>query len=666
MKQLTLQEQYNLIKEGKGHKQNFFKAALAQYPNLFTPSTPFDQVVTVLNQKNIISEGPKNEGNNQLDFFKLFEEKLNQNEYDFKDKKAVDNLPFNQVLTGYYAEMKNPKNAEKTEQQLKDIVYKNLSKDPMYYITKGQFGEDGVGYTEDAPGLGKTKEVTGKFKSSGMEPVKLSESMYADSDLNEVGMFHDPRMSGNFKDADDQWENGAYHVRFRMLKNKGVGEEKAKELADTYEDKPWEEVKRLLNLNEVNIFDVNPKAKKALEKLMAKGMSEKDAKKAIADKMNASDREDERAEKRAFGLNETKNKTYADSDGDDDEYYDADKEQDDDTVAVPRDDKGLPLEEDSVSEYLGGRMDVPPNYGMDDDDEYYSNWDYDKIANEEFGMDYDQLGPNEQAWVRDEADNIRENISNTKMNEEDQYPKYNPNIHKTLLRGYIERELKGDDVCLYLPFEEEETYAVEYKIPKSYIEGMTGKSIETQDDLDELDSSLIHTYVKYMLKNPKRFKPSLQEAKKMAVNKMMKEIDILGDMAGLNAKINAITEKIEELQNKLTMTESEEMSDIVDTGKIKEIKKSIKLLEKKKGVYEKIKSKMDSKFMPKEEINSIQENKPTSNVEKDIIEKIKASLKQQVGSKIKSWDDIVKDIRNSKSADELIDDMVKEILDKKL
>jgi hypothetical protein len=31
--------------------------------------------------------------------------------------------------------------------------------------------------------------------------------------------------------------------------------------------------------------------------------------------------------------------------------------------------------------------------------------DYDAIAQAEFGMDYDQLGPNEKEWVRDEADN---------------------------------------------------------------------------------------------------------------------------------------------------------------------------------------------------------------------------------------------------------------------
>jgi len=33
---------------------------------------------------------------------------------------------------------------------------------------------------------------------------------------------------------------------------------------------------------------------------------------------------------------------------------------------------------------------------------------YDDIANEEFGMDFDQLGPNEQEWVRNEIDNLSE------------------------------------------------------------------------------------------------------------------------------------------------------------------------------------------------------------------------------------------------------------------
>merc|ERR1712127_979322 len=40
----------------------------------------------------------------------------------------------------------------------------------------------------------------------------------------------------------------------------------------------------------------------------------------------------------------------------------------------------------------------------------------DEIANEEFGMDYDQLGSNEKEWVRDGIDNMsmRESLNESK------------------------------------------------------------------------------------------------------------------------------------------------------------------------------------------------------------------------------------------------------------
>jgi hypothetical protein len=41
------------------------------------------------------------------------------------------------------------------------------------------------------------------------------------------------------------------------------------------------------------------------------------------------------------------------------------------------------------------------------DEGYYDSTE-DEIANREFGMDYDQLGPNEKEWVRDEIENLNE------------------------------------------------------------------------------------------------------------------------------------------------------------------------------------------------------------------------------------------------------------------
>jgi hypothetical protein len=94
--------------------------------------------------------------------------------YNQKDPKDIDNLIFDQVMTGYYAELKDPKNADKTMQELKDIVMKNLAKDSIFYTKDGQFGEKGLGYVTEAPGLGTPKEAKGKYKASGYGDLKES------------------------------------------------------------------------------------------------------------------------------------------------------------------------------------------------------------------------------------------------------------------------------------------------------------------------------------------------------------------------------------------------------------------------------------------------------------------------------------------------------------
>ena len=47
--------------------------------------------------------------------------------FDRKDMENPDNLIFDQVMKGYYTEMKNPKNSEKTMDELKKIVFKKFS-----------------------------------------------------------------------------------------------------------------------------------------------------------------------------------------------------------------------------------------------------------------------------------------------------------------------------------------------------------------------------------------------------------------------------------------------------------------------------------------------------------------------------------------------------------
>jgi hypothetical protein len=200
----TLQDQYLLIKEGKGHKGVFLTEAKREFPHIVRNAATFDEAVASLKTKNIISENvisvmpaimdrPKKESyetafeaflaeakkKNEDEKVKAEEKKVSKpveedlaHNFDYSDDKNPDNMIFDQIMMGYYAEMKDPKNADKTMQELKDIVFKNLTKDPIHYTKDGQFGVKGLGYTMDAPGLGEPKEAKGKYKSSGYGDLK--------------------------------------------------------------------------------------------------------------------------------------------------------------------------------------------------------------------------------------------------------------------------------------------------------------------------------------------------------------------------------------------------------------------------------------------------------------------------------------------------------------
>lgn len=193
----TLTEQYRLIKEDKGHKGVFLKEAKAKYPNLLTNSSTFKEATAILKQKNIISENyvdlqpinnpieRKKEGfeNAFANFLAEAEAKAEEKKvtkeveedaeknYDYKDKNDPNNMIFGQIQMGYYFEMKQEKNADKTIDEIKDIVFKNLAKDPIYYTKNGQFGVE-VGYTDEAPSLGEPEEPKGEYKSSGYGKLK--------------------------------------------------------------------------------------------------------------------------------------------------------------------------------------------------------------------------------------------------------------------------------------------------------------------------------------------------------------------------------------------------------------------------------------------------------------------------------------------------------------
>jgi|TARA_B110000977_G_scaffold152282_1_gene193360 hypothetical protein len=178
----SLQNNYNLITEGRGSKELFMKQVRREFPQYISNVQTFDQAVTKLKEKSIISENTTSNITapiKDVNWFNIFQENLNEvkatekktskeveevqsKAYDYSDLDNMDNVFGQEFLTGYYAEMKDPKNAEKTEEDIKKIVAKNLAKDELYYVKDGQFGVKGLGYVETP-----TKEAKGKYKASG-------------------------------------------------------------------------------------------------------------------------------------------------------------------------------------------------------------------------------------------------------------------------------------------------------------------------------------------------------------------------------------------------------------------------------------------------------------------------------------------------------------------
>ena len=203
----SLQNRYNLIKEGKGNKEIFLKEVKAEFPQYISNVQTFNQVIHSLTEKGIINETITLVTSNTptgKDWFKVFKENTENVKAELKDtdKEVVEketagydykaknnnNISTAEMLKGYYVEMRDPKHAEKTEEQIKTIVVKNLEKDPLFYVKDGEFGVKGLGYKSEHPGLPKDiygnyalgiepkVKLTGKYRSSGMEPVKLNEA----------------------------------------------------------------------------------------------------------------------------------------------------------------------------------------------------------------------------------------------------------------------------------------------------------------------------------------------------------------------------------------------------------------------------------------------------------------------------------------------------------
>jgi len=182
----TLQNQYNLIKKGKGSKEIFLKEVKKNYPNLVRNSADFDEATSILTKRSIISEnlwGVATTSNKKPDWFSIFDKNMNiiseeeakvkavekqtskqvtnlqapDKGYDYKDDKLLNNVSGEQFRQGYYTELIDEANVGKTKQELIALVIKNIDNNPQYYVEEAQFGIKGIGYSKDQPGLKPTQ-----------------------------------------------------------------------------------------------------------------------------------------------------------------------------------------------------------------------------------------------------------------------------------------------------------------------------------------------------------------------------------------------------------------------------------------------------------------------------------------------------------------------------
>jgi uncharacterized protein YejL (UPF0352 family) len=192
----TLQQEYQLIKEGKGNKDHFLKVARNLFPEYITSGNDFTSAVHILTSKSLLSEsagGVVTTG--RKDWWAIFDANLKEavgvkdkkeygdqnefekpapevskdlaNQFDNNNPNNIDNVYGQSFLMGFYTEMQDEKNKDKSVAELKQIVLKNMVKNINYYHTETSFGIKGIGYTVDGPGLGEPGEPKGKYKSSG-------------------------------------------------------------------------------------------------------------------------------------------------------------------------------------------------------------------------------------------------------------------------------------------------------------------------------------------------------------------------------------------------------------------------------------------------------------------------------------------------------------------
>ena len=132
-------------------------------------------------------------------------------------------------------------------------------------------------------------------------------------------------------------------------------------------------------------------------------------------------------------------------------------------------------------------------------------------------------------------------------------------------------------------------------------------SDDVMDGLDEAIKGakiLLTTKIGSVPIHPDRLDEGIiSEIKKSELDKKLSEIDKAGRITTLEAKITAIDEAVEAKSNRINMVqEDENLSELIDKKRVKEMQKEIKLLERSKKFYEKQLDKENGVKKPKKEM----------------------------------------------------------------
>lgn len=100
-------------------------------------------------------------------------ENIDSHNYDYNTTvENINNVNGEELLKG--VQLETSYNSELTLDEAKELVIKNLAKDPLHYVKEGQFGVKGLGYTE-----AKTQKADGKHAASGYsEKLKDSDNTF--------------------------------------------------------------------------------------------------------------------------------------------------------------------------------------------------------------------------------------------------------------------------------------------------------------------------------------------------------------------------------------------------------------------------------------------------------------------------------------------------------